>query len=248
MGLAKEISEQVRRDTSHYLNYPPGQALNLGDVVVRDGGTWTVIFNLADRAGIAIKPVVSVVTDAVYSPTSSRGYDVSVKAKGKLDAAFPNIPKASAGAKITLRGEYAFALSMSGPSFERIDDVERFWDEVRAKDVINSWTWPLERRIVTSIVKCENVLFVSSASGESSFELEADAEVALGPAVPDLADLSAGLTLKSTMEGSDLFAGRGATPLFKAYRLKLLGGVGPASFDETPHRLEDYGPEPDDEY
>lgn len=229
MGLAENISDQIRTDTSHHFNYPPGQKLSLGDIVIRDGGTWTVIGNLAERAGITIQPIVSDVTDGVFQPTSSRGYDISIKAEGKLDPAFPNIDPAKAGAKITLAGDHAFALSMKEPSFKRIPDVDEFWEQVKANGAINTWTWDLGRRIVTSVVECKQVLFVSSASGESSFELEASGTVSAGAAV-SLLDLAGGFSLKSTMEGSDLFAGKQATPLFKAYRVKLFG-IGAAALE-----------------
>ncbi|WP_244930352.1 hypothetical protein [Nocardioides sp. W7] len=242
MGFAADITRQVRAQYSMHFSYPPGQPLQLGDIVVPDAGTWTVVGNLAKRAGVSID-VVEDPTPADWSPSATSGCNIETKAAATLDPKFKFVAEAKAGVKITLNDKNAFALAMKGARFRRIADVDEFWDHVRGE--VNKWTWDLRRRIVTSVTDVESMTFLASAEGGSSFELEA----AGSPNVSglQLGDISAGFTLKSTMSANDVFSSLAATPLFRAHKVKLLGPLGTASVASGDVAWEEQGDLGDDE-
>jgi len=224
VGFAASISKQVHKDTSHHLVYPPGVPLALGDIVEQHDGIWVPVGNLANDLGIALESTNDP-TPADWQPTSARGYSLEVKAAGAPAAAFKYVTDAEAGVKLTLSGDRSFVFSLKDARFERIESIDNFWKEVRSKR--SFWTWELRRRIVTRLVRAASGTFLASGTSEATFELSAKADLKAG--VVDIADLSAGFTLKSTMSAKDRFVSAGGiTPLFGAHRVKFLGGLGPA--------------------
>lgn len=235
-GFAEKISNQVRKDTSHHLIYPPGVPLALGDIVVRDAGIWIPIGNIATRAGITPEGTLDDTKDR-WEAQSDRGVTFSTKAKLESNTLFKFVGQADAGVKVTLSGTSTYALGLKGARFERIAEVDEFWDQIRG--AVPFWTWDLGRRIVTGLVRADSGTWLASASGESSFELQADADLPAG-GVTSIADVAVGFTLKSTMSAKDLFvANDEVTPLFSAHKVSFLRTFTPAELQAEQPRIEE---------
>lgn len=233
-GFAGSIIDLVKKERGYDLIYPPGIRLELGDVLEKSAGIWVPVGNLAKDLGIPVNakddPTLS-----DWEPVSQGGYDIQVKLAGKPAAGFTYLADAEAGVKLTLKGENAFVLSLSGIRLSRIESIDGFWNEVKERR--GFWTWDLSRRIVTRVFRCESATFLANGTSEAAFELSAQADLQAGAV--SLASLSAGFALRSTMASADRFVARGdTTPLFGVHRVKTFGGFGPASaptgrLDET---------------
>jgi hypothetical protein len=229
-GFAENISKNVRKDLSHHLIYPPGTPLRFGDIVERSAGVWVPVGNLADQLGLDVE-VTEDTKPSNWFPYASREAVIEPKIAGQTGPTFRFLTQAEAGVKVTLKGENAFALSMTGVRIERIKDIDVFWKQVREKR--GFWTWDLRRRIVTKLVRTETATFLASGRQEMSFELEASAGVNVG--ATQVADLAAGFTLRSTMSGRDNFVSESeSTPLFGAHKVGFFGDLGIAEWEDDP--------------
>jgi hypothetical protein len=241
MGFAGDITNQVRTDTSFHFVYPPGVGVRLGDIVVRDSGIWVPVGNVTADLGVTFNTVTDSIPGS-WNPTSERGVDYDTKLSGQPSGVFKFLTDAEAGVKISMNADNSFVLSMADVSFERIESVSNLWKDFKAKQ--SRWTWDLKKRIVTRVVHCGLCTFLASAKGGTSFELAASANVKLQSF--SLADLAAGFTLKSSMSARDQFTSKGPlTPLFSVYKLKLIGGLGPAEAAAAAPAVEHLEPEED---
>jgi hypothetical protein len=233
-GFAATITEQVRRDSGHHLNYPPGVPLRLGDIVIKTAGVWTPIGNLADRAGVQMDEKPDGSSDR-WEVQSTHGVQFMSKIEGEVNTAFKFLTDAEAGARVAFEREATYALGLKDVSFTRLDDIDGFWDAV--KMAVPFWTWDLRRRIVTHLVTADSGTWLASASGQTSFELVAEGGIPAG-GVASIADVAAGFRMKSHMSAKDNFVGQSTiTPLFKAYRVSLLGGFGPAAAESEQPKI-----------
>ena len=157
------------------------------------------------------------------------------KLSGETNSAFKFLTDAEAGVKISFKGEATYALGMKGVRFPRIRDIDAFWEAV--KEQVPFWTWDLRRRIVTHVVIADSGTWLASASGGTSFELVAEGGIPAG-GITNIADVAANFRLKSVMSAKDKFVAQsGVTPLFRAYKVKLLGGWGPAAFEAEQPKI-----------
>jgi hypothetical protein len=236
-GLAETITSKVRKDLSYHMVYPPGVPLALGDIVEKSAGIWVPIGNIAKDLGIEASKSNQDQSPGDWESTSANGYEIQVKLAGQPAPAFKYLTDAEAGVKLTLKGENAFVLSMTRIRVHRLDSVDAFWNEVKAKR--GFWRWDLSRRIVTTVVTSESTTFLASVTADAEFEMSAAADVRAGAI--NVAQLSTSLTLRSTMAARDRFVSDGsATPLFGAHRVKLLSrDLGLAA--KQSGRLDDTG-------
>jgi hypothetical protein len=224
MAFAADITDQVRKDTSFHFVYPPGVGVRLGDIVIRDGGIWVPVGNVAEDLDVTFETMTDR-APGTWNPTSERGVDWETKLKAQPSGAFKYLTDAEGGVKISMNADNSFVLSMANTTFERVTSVAKLWDDFKQKQ--SRWTWDRKKRIVTRVVHCRSCTFLASAKGGTSFELAASAKVKLQTLT--LADLATGFTLKSSMSARDQFTSKGPlTPLFSAHKLKLIGGLGPA--------------------
>jgi hypothetical protein len=227
-GFAQKITAQVLTDSGHHLVYPPGVPLKLGDILIKNRGTWTPVGNLAERAEVEVDTADDEARDR-WETQSTRGVQFHAKAEGEVNSAFKFLTDAEAGARVEFHQESTYTLGMKDVRFIRIRDVDRFWDDV--KNAVPFWTWDLRRRIVTHIVVANSGTWLASATGNTSFELVAEGGLPAG-GVASIADVAAGFHMKSHMSAKDSFVGLSkVTPLFKAHKVRFGGGFGPAMAD-----------------
>lgn len=240
MGGIGDIVKDVRTRHAWWLNYPPGSGLQLGDIVVPYRGTWVVVDNLEKSLGIDIggNRTNDPVTDDPWILQSEGTIKIEGKASADPGDAFKFLANGKAGAKVTFSGERQYLLSLSNVSFPRIESLSKLWDAITGSG-FSRWTWDLRKRIVTHVVEAGSGTFLTSASGEKAFELEAEGEVKAGP-VP-AGDVSAGFKLASAFSSAEMFAARQAiTPLFRCARVRVLGlsgGLQVASLEDQQTEL-----------
>jgi hypothetical protein len=217
-----------------HLNYPPGQRLKLGDIMVRQKGIWLPIGNVGEQLGFTFDKVDEPDSDP-WVISSEEGVKVDGEAKAETADALQYLADASAGAVVRFTGADRFLLSMTGVRVTRVSDIDAFWNEIKKRR--NLWLWDRKRRIVTTLVEAGSATFLANGEGNKTFVLKAEGSVNTGP-VP-LADLGAGFSLVSSISTSESFVGRkGVQPLFRLHRVKLLTGPGEAALgDEMVERL-----------
>lgn len=225
MGFAADIVKQVKKDTGLHLIYPPGFPVRLGDIMERnDAGVWMPVGNLYDEVPEFRLETVPDDAPDDFSASSERGFDFDVKLSGQTSDLFKHVAEAKAGVRVRLNGSSSFVLSLSGTRFTRIKDPAALWKAYKADHSI--LTWDLSRRLVTSVAKADSATFLASAEGGATYELEATGDVDV--AKIKVGDLAANFQLKSTLSGMATFAGKEATLLYGAHKMRLFGGVGAA--------------------
>ncbi len=232
-GRARDYVKKVHDQTGYWLNYPPAQKLQLGHIVIREGGVWIPIGSVADR-GVTIESDAEDQTPEDLKPGIPwvSQSETGVKIETTLDAdpgVFKYIQPGKVGAKISIEHGNKYLLSLKGARFERVKSIDAFWKDVRSK--YSFWTWDLRRKIVTSLCTAESGTFLGSGSSAATYELQADAGFNL-PSV-DLGTISAGFTLASTSNSSETFAGfTNVTPLFRLHKVGIFGDLDTAALED----------------
>ena len=227
-GRAKDYVKAVRKQTSYWLNFPPAMPLKLGDIVIRNGGIWVPIGNVADQGAAFETEVDDSHGGAPWVSQSESG----VAVESSVDAnpgVFKYLQPGEVGVKVSFDSGNKYVLSLVGTRFHRVRSIDAFWDAVRAEYSV--WTWDLRRRVVTSVAVADSGTFLGSGDSAASYELAADAGVNVQGV--DLGKISADFKLSSTSSSSETFVGlRNVTPLFRLHKVTLLGNFDAAAVGE----------------
>jgi hypothetical protein len=227
-GKARDFVKQVHDQEGYWLNYPPGQAIKLGDIVERQAGVWIPIGNVGDR-GVEFA-TTGEGSEKTPSWTSQSKKGVEVKSSLDLEpGALKFLADGELGARVSFEGGSKYLLSLSDVTFDRVKSIEDFWNAVKQK--YSTWTWDLGHRVVTSVARAESGSFLGSGDSSATYELKAKAKVKVETV--NVADLAVGFKLVSTSSSSSQFVGLGnLTPLFRLHRVTLiLGNLTPAAVE-----------------
>lgn len=242
-GRAKDLVKSVKKQTGAYwLNYPPGRKIELGDIVVREGGVWRVIGNVKDR-GVEFTVNVDD-SQAAFPWVTQSESGVKIEFATEVQPGqFKYVVPGEIGAKVSLEGGSKYLLSMKGARVHRINSIEdTFWKSIKSKYSV--WSWDLRHRIVTEIVVADSATFLGSGSAKAEYELQGDAKLKAPGAPLAVGSLSADFGLVSTAESAETFASLpGKTPLIGLHKVGLFGGFTGAAEEAS---IEDQEILPDD--
>lgn len=150
---------------------------------------------------------------------SDRHAEIKVKAKGATKT-IPNVPEWKAGLQIKFKDDQAVVLVTRGGKAHRIPDVHRLKRQlVATARELGPDEFPRRIAVVTEVVVADvTTVIVGNASG-AEYAVSADAD--FGAGLLDLANAEIGVQLAHSRNAqAELDASKGATPLFRGFRVK----------------------------
>jgi hypothetical protein len=215
--LAAHYTTSVRKHLRTLAAWPPDRIVRIGDVGTLDGDRfqhWTTLRAI----GIAPGPTRDVEQPGFEHLTIAGDVRVQFEAGAGSDAVLQVLGSARGGAAVSFSKEGAILLDMGPRRTTFVEDLHGL-----KRRVVASWEqgrWEPEWCVVVEVTVTDATTVMISNAKDASLHLTAAAEIAPGPAL-SLANTSLGLTADNN-SGVDysMIAEEGATPLFKALRLK----------------------------
>jgi hypothetical protein len=237
--IAEQYTSELREELQHLAIWLPGDRVSLGDVGVMDGDRFIRQSTLAETVGLGLGGTRNAPWGG-FSYRSEGAVSVSVGALAGAKDPVAAVGKAGGRVKVTFDREHAVLLEMRGGRRVAVEDQLHLQTQLT-----RAWerdAWKPEWCVVTEVVESAETTVLVSTQSKASIDLETD--VALDPGgLASLADAKLGLRRSvSDGIGIEMLAEPGATPLFKALRLKkgfwgrspkvVLEGLEPVSPDE----------------
>lgn len=214
MSIAKQYTTEIVQALQYLPIWLPIKQLELGTVGTVRNNVFEPESNI-ENLGIPFTARPSRPSGPMRY-NSSKGVSLQVKAAGTAPAVGSALATADAGVTVKFSRAEAVVFEASGCKIEAIADVGEL-----GKQIINRYqrgTWKEELYVVAEIVRANSVTVLISSSASASIELKAGGN--LNAAALSLADLKAQLGVAAYSDmGYQIVAARGATPLFKAWKV-----------------------------
>lgn len=218
MSLAEQYVQGVHRELKYWATWHPAMQLRVGDWGLIEDGILDRQGNVLQDWGIEYREDTTDVTGNWTFKTDLHA-EIKVEAKGEVKT-IPNVPKGKAGLQIKFKDDEAVVLVARGGKQHRIPDVHRLKRQLVAKArELGRDEFPRNIAIVTEVIVADITTVIVSNASDAEYAVSADAD--FGAGLLDLANAEIGVQFAHSRNAqAELDASKGATPLFRGFRVK----------------------------
>jgi hypothetical protein len=206
-SLAGDYCNQLKQQFRTLFGaFPPNQAISLGDFGTVKDDQFTFLGNITDAFGVTFDSNEFPDKTAQFILQSEGSTDIEIHAKGD---ATPTGVSATAGIDVAFTSTHSLLFNAAGVFPAQIENQIKLGNDIM--DLFKQGKWQKKFVIVTSLYKGGSTTAIVSATGNSSVDLEASADVQS----IDLSDASLKLIVKSSKALALTVVTEGSlTPLF----------------------------------
>lgn len=224
MSLFKKYARDVKENLGYRATWPVGAPIALGDVGEIIDGTFHRRTDLA-QLGIGFEVTQDLSPSQKFDYESKHVGSTTVKVAGQTDEKFEFIAKADAGIRVEFTGEDAVMLKTKNARVNSIKDVAGLEDAllVAVRPTLDDDgetrppLWKRDWTVIVEVIDTDATTVLTSTGSDAAIEIEAGG--AVGPdGIVDV-DAAFGFQHKRAI-GVDEVAKTGATPLYRALRVK----------------------------